>query len=636
LIAHNPVVPSNPYDDPVRIRRLEATCRYWLLGLGLLILTGLLSPALAAAHVELDPWRQARQLEDPVGRMSLEQVLDADANGAFVPVQVHDQALNLGFTRAVHWLRLTMPASADSGSALLLEVANARLSSITLYVPEGSGGWQRIATGADHAFATRPYAHRHFVFPVQPLPGAEQQVYLRVASDIGLIVPLRLWTEAEFRRHERTEYQVQAGYLGAAGALLLYNLMLFLSLRDGLYLRYALYVLSAILLLAIKGGQAAEFLSPGGLHWPNASYFAAASLAVAALAWFTRGMLGTQDVVPAADRMLRALAALHLLALPVYWVALPAVAAWAVAIFMVSLAVMLGVGVWCAIKRVRAALYYLTSYAALFVGSGLVLLRTLGWVGTNALTTDGLLLGSTLEMLLLAFALADRYDRLRAEKMQMQRELLASQQALVDTLQDSEHALRQRVQERTQELERLNQALQDQANVDGLTGIANRRQFDDTLQSEWSRLMRLGQPLAVLMFDVDHFKAYNDNYGHIAGDEALRTVAQVLAGTVRRSGDTVARYGGEEFAVIAPNTEAESALTLARKACSALQALQLPHAGSAQSVLTLSCGVAAAVPQPDARAQDLLAQADAALYQAKQNGRGQAVKSEVAPGDTGV
>ena len=606
---------------------------WWWLIVGLVALASAWLPASASATeaLRLDPWQQAAQLVDAGGRMTLEQVLNADAGGDFVPVKARDQTTNLGFTRAAHWLRLSVPRSAGESTALVLEVANPRLSSVTLHVPDGRGGWLRITTGADHPFSTRAYAHRHFVFPLQPSPGSDQRLYLRVESDIGLILPLRLWTAADFQRHERAEYQVQAGYLGAAGALLLYNLLLFLQLRDGLLLRYVLYGLSAVLLLAIKGGQAAEFLSPGGLHWSNGSYYAAASLAVAALAWFSRGMLGTADVAPAADRALRALAVVHLLAIPVHLTALPEAAPWAMALFLASLIVMLFVGALCAVRRVRAALYYLISFAALFFGSGLALLRTLGWVGSNPFTTDGLLLGSVLEMLLLAFALADRYNRLRVEKMQVQRELLSSQQALVETLQNSERALTQRVHERTQDLERMNRALQAQVHVDGLTGIANRRHFDDTLQAEWGRLMRLSQPLAVLMIDLDHFKAYNDHYGHVAGDEALRAVAQVLAQTVRRSGDLVARYGGEEFAVVAPNTEAAPALALAIEACRAVHALQLPHVRSAAGVLTLSCGAAVDVPRPGARALDLLAKADAALYQAKQNGRGQAVLSGEPP-----
>lgn len=606
----------------------------WLF-VGLLALLGTSLPARAATADTSwrDPWQQAAHLEDPGGRLSLEQVLEADASGAFVPVQVWDRTLNLGFTRAAHWIRLSLRESADGSATFLLEVANPRLSSVALHVPDGRGAWRRIATGADFPFDTRAHPHRHFVFPLPASPGPEQRMYLRVESDIGLLVPLRIWNAADFQRHERQEYQIQAGYLGAAGALLLYNLLLFLSLRDGLFLRYGLYVLSAVLLLAIKGGQAAEFLAPAGLHWSNGSYYAAASLAVAALAWFSRGMLGTAEVAPNADRALRVLGIVHLVAIPAHLTTLPATAPWAMALFGATLVVMLAVGGVCAFRRVRAAVYFLASFAALFIGAGLTLLRTVGWVGSNPFTTDGLMLGSILEMLLLAFALADRYNRLRVEKMQVQRDLMSSQKVLLETLQDSERVLTQRVQERTEALERLNRTLQAQVHIDGLTGIANRRHFDDMLQAEWDRLMRPGQPLAVLMIDLDLFKAYNDQYGHIAGDEALRAVAQVLARTARRSGDLVARYGGEEFAVIAPNTDAGAAVALASEACRAVQALQLPHVRSEAGVLTLSCGVAVAVPRPGLRARDLLAQADAALYQAKQRGRGQALLSDRTGGE---
>lgn len=585
-----------------------------------------LAPAEGAGAVSL--LRAAAILEDPTGRMTLSQVVQADARGAFAPVLVEEQALSLGFTRSAWWLRLPVRHAGSDAAAFLLEVANPRIASVGLFTPDGQGGWHGVSTGADQPFASRPYANRHFVFPVTLAPGADRVLYLRVQSDIGLIAPVWLWPADDFRRHERADYQVNAWYFGIASAMLLFNLALYLGLRDAVYLRYVVYVLSAVLLLAIKGGQAAEFLSPGGLHWSNGSYYAATSLSVAALVWFSRGMLDTAVAAPRADLFLRALMATHLLVVPAYLWALPVVAPWAMALFLASLAGMLGVVAWCALRRMRSAYYYLAAFAMLFLGALVTLLRTLGVLPTNAFTADGLQLGSALEMLLLAFALADRYHRMRAEKLQAQRELLAAQQTLVDTLQASEQTLVRRVDERTQELEVLNRRLQALVKVDGLTGIANRRHFDGDLQSEWDRARRLGQSLAVLMVDIDWFKAYNDRYGHPAGDEALRAVARTLVATAHRSGDLVARYGGEEFAIVAPATDAASALVLAQKACDAVQALQLPHDASPLGVLTLSCGAAAAVPGPHAQAHELLAAADAALYQAKQQGRNRALLAD--------
>ena len=178
---------------------------------------------------------------------------------------------------------------------------------------------------------------------------------------------------------------------------------------------------------------------------------------------------------------------------------------------------------------------------------------------------------------------------------------------------------------RTSELERSNAKLAELSATDGLTGIYNRRGFDAAIDSEWKRAGRSHHPLALAMLDVDHFKSYNDLYGHQAGDECLRTVANLIAVHGRRTGDVVARYGGEEFALMAPGQDAAQALLVAQGICLALQSMALPHAGSPYGVVTISVGVAAQVPGADEEtAANLIWSADRALYRAKLEGRNRA------------
>ena len=155
---------------------------------------------------------------------------------------------------------------------------------------------------------------------------------------------------------------------------------------------------------------------------------------------------------------------------------------------------------------------------------------------------------------------------------------------------------------------------------DSLTGISNRRHFDITLSKEWTRAQRHGQPLSVIMADIDEFKAYNDNYGHLLGDKALTRVAHTLHDTLNRSSDFVARYGGEEFAVILPSTTDEGALKIAETMRGAIEALCIEHRYSGlRDVLTASFGVATVIPHRDGSSDSLLSAADRALYRAKQN-----------------
>jgi diguanylate cyclase (GGDEF)-like protein len=171
-------------------------------------------------------------------------------------------------------------------------------------------------------------------------------------------------------------------------------------------------------------------------------------------------------------------------------------------------------------------------------------------------------------------------------------------------------------------------ALQNLAARDGLTGIANRRSFDDRLHLEWLRAQREGQALSLIMMDVDFFKRYNDSYGHQQGDECLRIVATTMAEALFRQADLAARYGGEEFAVIMPGTDATGALAVAERICERIRALARPHAHSdVAEYVTVSIGVATLVPQPDQLATALVSAADQALYAAKHSGRNRVMSS---------
>lgn len=178
-------------------------------------------------------------------------------------------------------------------------------------------------------------------------------------------------------------------------------------------------------------------------------------------------------------------------------------------------------------------------------------------------------------------------------------------------------------QRKRDEIERkaLNARIYEMSITDGLTGIGNRRRFDDMLAAEIARQVRSGDPLSVILIDIDHFKQFNDHYGHLSGDDCLRQVAGTLASLMRRSSDLAARFGGEEFACLLPGADFAGMAGRAESLRAAVEGLAIPHALAAGGRVTISLGAVCCEPAAAPTARDLLAAADALLYRAKREGR---------------
>ncbi|MDP1569759.1 MAG: diguanylate cyclase [Vicinamibacterales bacterium] len=204
----------------------------------------------------------------------------------------------------------------------------------------------------------------------------------------------------------------------------------------------------------------------------------------------------------------------------------------------------------------------------------------------------------------------------------------------VQELEGRARELEAMLEERNHQLEEANRALRKMATIDGLTGIANHRHFRDFLEAEWRRALRDRSPVSVIMIDIDYFKAYNDTFGHQAGDDCLRRVAETLHRGVGRAGDLMARYGGEEFVAVLGETDVDGALALADRLRAQIEALRIPHPRSlCGRWVTISCGTATMFPSQDSHPDELVGEADRALYQAKREGRNRVVTPPAPAGD---
>lgn len=577
-----------------------------------------LRPAPGATSIALAA--EVAVLEDPAGGLSLTDVQNRAAD--FRPSKVTgDAAINFGYSSSVWWLRFELEAGPGVPRDWLLEVAFPTLDSVEYFGPGG----EHLSTGDRLPFAARPLLHRNFVFPLHLSQAAANTVWLRVASEGTLTIPLYLWQAAAFWQDSNSSYAILSVYFGMLLALALYNLLLWLSLRDHAYLTYVLFAASMAVGQLSLNGLGNQFLWPDWPEWGNLAFTAGFAAAGLFGALFTRGFLQTQRNVPRLDGAVTGLAVLFAVCL-----AMSVLAPYRLAAILTSLtgvtfslvAVLAGLRCWRAGQA--GARTFLLAWTILLIGVAIVGLRNLNLLPTTFLSSYAMQIGSALEMLLLSFALADRINGLRREKDAAQGELLAAKQQLVRALQRSEASLERRVALRTDELEAANarlrenqRQLQAQAHSDALTGLASRLLFDARLQQSMQQARRSRGQIALLLVDLDHFKAINDGYGHGIGDEVLRTTAQRLRATVRAV-DTVARLGGDEFAIVLTGLgSGADAERMAEKILANLGAptrlLGLPLEISVSiGVVLFSSGVLSP--------SELLRRADQAMYLAKRAG----------------
>jgi diguanylate cyclase (GGDEF)-like protein len=253
--------------------------------------------------------------------------------------------------------------------------------------------------------------------------------------------------------------------------------------------------------------------------------------------------------------------------------------------------------------------------------SGSTLLRTI--FKTDNLTSVGQLLFVFTISLVLAKQFAEALEKEKVMTLQLT-ELNLNLDQLVKKRTEALEESGKQIESQKLELEKTNQALQLLSLKDPLTGLWNRRKFDEIVEMEWNRSLRNKRPLSLMVIDIDLFKGYNDRYGHWAGDETLVQVAQTTINSFKRAGDLVTRYGGEEFLVIMPETDKDDAIKMAMLLCKKIEDLHIPYSGSTVSqYLTVSIGVTTRIPDINSSPKDLFLIADKALYQAKAAGRNQ-------------
>ncbi|MBI5006406.1 MAG: EAL domain-containing protein [Nitrosomonadales bacterium] len=392
-----------------------------------------LSLAVHAAPLVIDPatdsyllTRHIDVLEDPAGKLTIADMAGHD--GEFRPAVAQgagkaSNALNFGYSSSVWWLRLTVDNPGVVQDRMLLEIAYPSLDRAEFYSPV-AGGWSQLQAGDLMPFAARPVIHRNLVFPLQ-LSGGSQQFYLRVQSFGSVTVPLQLWQPAAFDRHSQRSYMVLAVYFGMLLALMAYNLLLYLSLRERAYLVYVFFVTFLAIGLLSLSGMGNQFLWPQWPGWGNVALPFGFCMAGLFGTLFTRVFLDTAKTAPRHHTVLVALGWLFIVT-GVVALTLPYQYSAAVVslLGMVTPIVVISSGIIGLRRGHPGARYFLIAWTLLMIGVSTQGVRNIGWLPTNLVTLHAIQIGSALEMLLLSFALADRINVVRRERDSAQAKLI--------------------------------------------------------------------------------------------------------------------------------------------------------------------------------------------------------------------
>ncbi|CAM3506043.1 sensor domain-containing diguanylate cyclase [Shewanella violacea] len=553
---------------------------------------------------------------------------------------------------ARHWQRLTPTYNNRIGVAAfwvkfsiynpkrhqidrILSLANPHIDLASLYHVVNGEVIDRIIMGDSLPFTESLIINNNFIYTFQLEPNVLHTFYLKIETQGSASLPLSLSSPNSFAKDVETSSLSNGFQLGALTAIGLFSLFIAITSGSFSYSYYAGYVLSVTLLVATLHGYAFRFIWP---QWPLLQQYMIPFLIPMAIFFallFTEKILQLKHHNLPMLRLCRYGAGFSiLLALLAPFLNYSLSLYVNIITVLVVTTLMMVMALIQAFKGHKLAKLYTLAWSGMLVGSFVTSAMYLGLVDLPISHLTPLMLGLLFEIIFMAAVLAIRYNDERKAKLKTQQEAAIQAQRSREAWEHAQRVearsnekLESMVQERTLELEialrelnEANQKLTEQATVDSLTGVKNRAAFDKRLLAEGRLSRRQQTPMALLMLDIDRFKSINDNYGHLAGDQALRLIAQTLKEQLKRPGDLVSRYGGEEFAIILPNTGEEGAMQVAELIRQTIS--ELPISWKKHSIpLTISIGVSAEIIERDQDPTKLLEQADKALYRAKNEGR---------------
>ena len=556
-----------------------------------------------------------------------------DSDNIWQQQQPNQALTSLGISRELYWFRFTL-TDMDPSKTWLLEIDNAMLDNIKLWLVQSNRVIAEYEVGDALIFSKRIVKHENFLFPV-PTNGQPVEVFVSTYSKGAMRLPVYIWEQEVYLEFASKIGLIMGGFFGLMLAMGLSNLFFFITTRSPTFLVYAGYVIFLALTLAALQGLGYRYI------WPNSPWLQQHAVGVFAnlTVWlsiiFCDLLLNVRAWSTRLSKLLSITAYTFLIGLALsLFIPLQVFLKAFLLMLCAGGVLILAVSIWLWVKGLAIARYYTFAWAVLFISGFVVSLDTLNIFNFNLPSYYLLMLGAGIETVLLALILAISHNQQRQALLDTQAELLnqerQAQHAQKDMLalqENTTEELEYKVQERTLELEialrelsETNRELQEKNTLDALTGIRNRSYFDKKYQAEVRRSRREQTQLSVVMMDIDHFKSVNDKYGHLVGDECIKSVANTLKKALKRPSDDVCRYGGEEFALILPSTGLEGALVLVEQLRAEIEKTSIKTEDVSINI-TISAGIGTSIADLNQPEDIILALADKQLYLAKNAGR---------------
>ncbi len=560
---------------------------------------------------------QAEIWHDVAADHSFDAVLQRYANGEFQPLRSKGST---GLQPGAFWSHFALRNVTDKTLKLNIEYIDHQLIELAAFQRNTETGYayQQIADLAlSHPFSARPIPHNRFVFEVIIPPRQVAELMVKLSShQAGFVFPsMRIWTPESLSATHTNENSIIMFMFGGIFLMSVIALVGAVATQDKIFLTYSLYAVSKIIGWCTILGYTHEFVFTQHFHQRYMSMGGALTVFCGIV--FARTFLQTRKYAPRIDKVFLFMMcnATFLMVSALFSLTGLAVATMTIALLFYPVMIVAGIVRWRQ-GSVDAAVFGL-SWSMLVVGLVVQAMRDLGLVEHNLLNYYWPAVASFIEMLGIMVAMGIKVRRLRLQKD-------SAEKLYREHLEQSKAELEKEVRERTRELEIAKLQAEQEARIDPLTGIYNRRSFF----VEAGKLLKLArrklQPLSLMMFDLDYFKAINDSYGHSMGDEALRVFSETISSNLRES-DVWGRLGGEEFALVLMEDK-DSTLQTAERLRNAIADIRI-QTPTGELRITASVGVVYLDDEQDIEA--LLSKADEALYIAKHRGRDQVVEHAV-------